>query len=167
VTYIATVLTRSGADWSGRDADLSDVDDLDALADALRDDDVEVALCLLEEDDEYVAVVRVDGDAVEPRVFLSDRRVLESTGVAARLFADALEAAVVSAADDDDEADDEESGRPEVEPVGDEDLLGDLGVSGERLTRLCAQEGMLPSDVIFAVGDDLGASDVLEKVRGV
>ncbi|HEY5334927.1 MAG TPA: hypothetical protein VIJ71_02770 [Mycobacteriales bacterium] len=166
MTYIATVLTRSGPDWSGRDVDLSDVDDLDALADALRDGDDEVALCLLEEDDEYVVIVRVDGDAGEPRVFLSDKRVLESTSVAARLLADALEAAAVPVADDDEE-DEEESGRPEVEPVGDEDLLGDLGVSGERLTRLCAQEGMLPSDVIFAVGEDLGASDVLEKVRGV
>lgn len=167
MSYIATVLTRSGADWSGRDADLSDVDDLDALADVLRDDGVDVALCLIEEDDEYVAVVRVDGDADEPRVFLSDKRVLDSTGVAARLLADALEAAVVSLADDDEEEDDDESGRPEVEPVGDDNLLGDLGVSGERLTSLCAQEGMLPSDVIFAVGDDLGAGDVLEKVRGV
>lgn len=165
MTYIATVLTRSGANWSGRDADLSDVDDLDALVDALRDDQVEVALCLLEEDDEYVAVVRVDGEVGDARVFLSDKRVLDSTGLAARLFSDALEAAVVVA--DEDEDDDEESGRPEVEPVGDEALLDDLGVSGERLTRLCAQEGMLPSDVIFAVGDDLGAGDVLEKVRGV
>ncbi|MGH3049743.1 MAG: tRNA adenosine deaminase-associated protein [Gaiellaceae bacterium] len=166
MTYIATVLTRSGDDWAGRDADLSGVDDVDALADLLRDDAAPVALCLLEEDDEYVAIVRLDFDADDPRVFLSDKRVLEGDGVAARLIADTLEEEAAAFADEEDE-EDEESGRPEVEPAGDEDLLDDLGVSGERLARLCAQEGMLPSDVIFAVAEDLGASDVLEQVRGV
>ncbi|HEX7355000.1 MAG TPA: tRNA adenosine deaminase-associated protein [Mycobacteriales bacterium] len=166
MSYIATVLTRSADHWAGRDADLSDVGDLDALADLLREDGADVALCLLEEDDEYVAIVRVDAEADDPRVFLSDKRVLDATGVAARLFADALEAAVVAVADEDEE-DDEESGRPEVEPVGDDDLLADLGVGAGRLVQLCSQEGMLPSDVIFAVAEDIGASDVLEQVRGV
>lgn len=163
MSYIASVLARSGAAWSGQDLDLSDVDDLDELADRMRDQPGEVAVFLLEEDDEYVAVVRVDRDGDEAQVFLSDRRVLDGSGLAARLFGESLEEDSPVT----DEEDEEESSRPEVEPAGDASLLADLGVDADRLTSLCAEEGMLPSDVIFAVGEHLGAADVLEQVRGV
>jgi hypothetical protein len=32
---------------------------------------------------------------------------------------------------------------------------------------LCAEEGMLPSDVAFAVCERMGCAEVLEQVRGV
>jgi putative tRNA adenosine deaminase-associated protein len=163
VTYIASALQRADDGWTGTDLDLSEVDDLDGLADALRADGT--ALCLLEEDDEYVGIVRVDGDE-DPRVFVSDRRVLEASGLAARLLAATLEAEAEPVEDDEDD-EEEEGGRPEVEPAGDDALLADLGVSADRLLELCAEEGMLPSDVIFAVGEAIGAADVLERVRGV
>lgn len=166
MAYIASVLTRDGRSWTGRDLDLAEVGDLDELVDVLREPAAQVALCFVEEDDEYVAIVRVDGED-DPRVFVSDGRVLAADGVAGRLLADSIEpaAAVPLEADDDDE--DDGAGRPEVEPAGDLALLADLGVSGPRLVELCAAEGMLPSDVIFAVAETLGAADVLEAVRGV
>lgn len=163
MSYIASVLTRTGTAWLGQDLDLSDVEDLDELADRMRDQPGDVAVFLLEEDDEYVAVVRTDRDGGEVQVFLSDRRVLDGTGLAARLFGESLEEEVPVV----DEDDEEESSRPEVEPAGDASLLADLGVGAERLASLCAEEGMLPSDVIFALGEDLGAAEELERVRGV
>ena len=36
---------------------------------------------------------------------------------------------------------------PDADPVGDADLLADLGVPATRLLTLCAHEGMLPSDI--------------------
>lgn len=165
MSYIGSALRRGDRGWSGVDLDLAEVDDFDTLTDVVRDG-VDSALLLLEEDDEYVGIVRVEGDA-DARVFLSDRRVLDADGLAARLFGESLEQDAVVAEATDEEDDEEESGRPEVEPVGDQDLLADLGVSGETLVRLCAEEGMLPSDVIFAVGEAIGAADELERVRGV
>ena len=76
----------------GVELDLSEVEDLDALTDLLRDltgDGPGPALLLLEEDDEHVAVVRVDGGAGsldEARVFLSDRRAVQGSEVAAMLW---------------------------------------------------------------------------------
>ena len=164
MTYIATALRRREHEWEGVDVDLGDVEDLDTLSEVVRDSR-ETAMLLLEEDDEYVGILRIEDDT-DPRVFVSDRRVLEGDGLAARLFGESIEAEVREAPGDDAE-DDEDSGRPEVEPAGDEALLTDLGVSGERLLDLCAEEGMLPSDVIFAVAEAIGAAEVLERVRGV
>lgn len=169
MAYIANVLLRVGSAWTGRDLDLSEVTDLDELTDQLREDDSDITLVFLEEDDEYLAIVRVEDDG-DLRVFVSDGRVLEASGVAGRLLADAVEAATVAAeALDEDSADEEEQdgGRPEVEPAGDDALLADLGLTGPALVELCAEEGMLPSDVIFAVAERIGAAAVLEAVRGV
>jgi putative tRNA adenosine deaminase-associated protein len=163
VTYIASTLARIGDGWEGADLDLSDVQDLDELADRLRESG-SPSLLFLEEDDEYLAIVRVDGDA-EPRVFVSDGRVLVGDGVAGRLLADSIEPVEPEPVDEDE--DDEDSGRPEVEPAGDDAVLADLGVGAEQLVALCAEERMLPSDVIFALAEALGAADVLEEVRGI
>ena len=64
------------------------------LADALRELTGEgpgPALLLLEENDEHLAVVRVDGGVGsldEPRVFLSDRRAVQASDVAKMLWED-------------------------------------------------------------------------------
>jgi len=160
VAHSALVLSRpdaTGGTWSGAEADLAEVEDLDGLADLLREAGAS-ALLLVEEDDEWFGVVRVDGDD-DARVFLSDRRVLVTSGLAARLFADALPAP--TPADDDDE-----SSRPEIEPAGDAELLADLGTTGDRLVELTAEEGLLPADVVAALGEAAGAADVLEELRG-
>ncbi len=157
--HSAIALSRDDSGWTGRDIDLTDVEDLDTLGDELRElSDGTLTLLFLEEDDEYVAVVRVEGDD-DPRVFLSDRRVLDTSELASRLFEDALP--VEPPVDDD-----EESARPAAEPAGDLDLLADVGTPGDALVELCAEEGMLPSDVIAAVAERAGAAEVLDEVRG-
>ena len=140
---------------------MDEFDDLEGLADHLRDlveDGPGPALLLLEEDDEYVAVVRVDGGAalVEPRLFLSDRRAVLADGVAAMLWED----------DGDGDEDEEDEGtRPVAEPVGDAAVLSDLGTSADELVRLCAEEGLLPADVHTALCERAGCLDVLEGLR--
>jgi putative tRNA adenosine deaminase-associated protein len=160
VPYFAAALARTADGWTGQEVDLDEVEDLEALSEQLRDlieDGPGPALLLLDQDDEYVGVVRVDGAAlVEPRVFLSDRRALLAHGVATVLWEQ-----------DDDSADDEddEGTRPVAEPVGDASLLADLGTSGDDLLALCAEEGLLPADVLTELSERAGCLDVLESLR--
>ncbi len=162
--YFAAALSRTEGWWTGEELDLSGIEDLESLADVLRDlagDGPGPALLLLEEDDEHLAVVRVDGGSGsldEPRVFLSDRRAVQASDVARMLWEDA-EAPL----DDDDE--DDEGTRPIAEPVGDAALLSDLGTPAGELLELCAEEGLLPADVLTAVCERAGCDDVLERLR--
>lgn len=190
VEYFATAFVRRTDGWAGQEMDLEGVSDLSTLAERLRelDDAAATALLLIEEDDEYCAIVRVDG-ADDPRVFLSDRRAAATSRIAALLLAE-LELAepggfelppaladdvgdpvadpVADAAED--EADDleldEGTDREEdVEPVGDLDVASDLGLSARELARLCRQEGVLPADVISEVCERAGFLDELERLR--
>lgn len=162
MSYFAAALARTSDGWTGQELDLTDYEDLDGVADALRDvagDGGGVALLLLEEDDEYVAVVRVDGGAgslSEPRVFLSDQRAVLASDVAAMLWAEPEEV---------DEDDDEEESVVLAEAVGETDLLADLGTPAADLIDLCTEEGLLPADVITGIAERAGFLDALEELR--
>ncbi|MCU1624182.1 MAG: hypothetical protein JWL79_3027 [Frankiales bacterium] len=164
MTYFAAALARTADGWTGRELDLRDVEDLESLAEELRDlveeQNAGPALLLLEEDDEYVGVVRVDaGDLDEPRVFLSDRRAVQASDVAAMLWEEAEDETDL---DDDDE---DEGTRPVAEPVGDPALLADLGTSSVVLLELCAEEGLLPADVLTGIAERAGFLEVLDSLR--
>lgn len=175
MTYATAALARVDSAWFGEELDLAEVEDLDGVVELLREvvgEDAETALLFVEEDDEWFAVLRVDADD-EPRVFVSDARVITSSDTAA-LFA---EAAIESSTDDseatddgdedDDEDDDDEGTLADGDPAGDPALLSDLGTPPARLLALCAEEGQLPADVISALCESAGCLDVLEKLRGV
>jgi putative tRNA adenosine deaminase-associated protein len=156
--YFAAVLARVDGSWSGREIDLDDFEDLDGVADALRDlAEGGLALLFLEQDDEYFLIIRVDGDG-DARTFISDVRAIDLFPTAAMIMED--EVPVVRAVDDDDD-----SPRPEGQPAGDSTILADLGLSEERLLRLCGEEGRLPADVITAACEKAGCADVLEEIR--
>jgi putative tRNA adenosine deaminase-associated protein len=174
VTYAAAALARADGAWFGDEIDLEGVEDLDGVVELLREtvgDEATTSLLFVEEDDEWFAVLRVDTDD-EPRVFVSDARVIASSETAA-LFAEAAVEVVADDDDDpddddDDEADDDDEGtRADGDPTGDAGLLTDLGTPAARLLELCAEEGQLPSDVISALCESAGCLDVLEKLRGV
>lgn len=164
--YFAAALVHRDGSWSGHEVDLDDVADLEEVADLLRDlsgDGAGPAVLLLEADEEYVGLVRVDGGAgslSEPRVFLSDRRAVLTSDKARLLWEDDDEPEV-----DLDVDDEEESSRPVVEPAGDPDLLADLGLPADALLQLCAEEGLLPGDVLSAVCERAGCLDALEALR--
>ena len=166
MSYFAAALSRTEQGWTGVELDLDEVEDLEALTDLLRDLTGEgsgPALMLLEEDDEHVAVVRVDGGVGsldEARVFLSDRRAVQGSEVAAMLWEQAE-----PEGDDDDEDDEDEGAPPLAEPVGDIGLLADLGTPADLLLETCAGEGLLPADVLSTLCERAGCLDVLEQVR--
>jgi putative tRNA adenosine deaminase-associated protein len=160
LSYFAAALARTEAGWVGEELDLDDVADLEALTDVLRDltgDGPGPGLLLLEEDDEYVAIVRADGGSsslAEARVFLSDQRAVLQSDVAAMLWEQGPT-----------RGDDDEGTRPVAEPVGEPGLLADLGTSSDELLALCAEEGRLPADVLTEVCERAGCLDALEELR--
>ncbi|MEX2291386.1 MAG: tRNA adenosine deaminase-associated protein [Mycobacteriales bacterium] len=164
MSYCAGALARTGEGWTGEEIELSGIEDVEQLADVLRDltgEGAGPALLLLEEDDEHLAVVRVDGGVGsldEPRVFLSDRRAVLASEVAQLLWED-----TEPPVDDEDEED--EGTRPIAQPVGDQAVLADLGTSAEDLLALCAEEGLLPADVLTAICERAGCDDILEQLR--
>jgi len=161
VSYFAAALARTPAGWTAEELDLDGLTDVDAVADRVRDVDgeAETALLFVEEDDEYVAILRVDADDL--RVFVSDSQAAESYPVAG-IFAGAVEEEPPPP--DDDEEEDEDP--PDSEPVGDADLLADLGTPRRDLIALVTHERTLPSDVISEVCERAGCLDELETLRG-
>lgn len=161
MSYFAAALARTPAGWTAEELDLDGLADVDAVADRVRDVDgeAETALLFVEEDDEYVAILRVDADDL--RVFVSDSQAAESYPVAG-IFAGAVEEEPPPS--DDDEEEDEDP--PDSEPVGDADLLADLGTPRRDLIALVTHERTLPSDVISEVCERAGCLDELETLRG-
>lgn len=154
MSYVATVLARQKDEWTAHEVDLDDAGDIDEVIDVVHavDDAADTAVLFVEEEDEYVAIVRVDGDDGEPRVFLSDALAPDSFALAALLVEG------VDLPSDDDEP-------TEPTPVGMADLLADLGTGEKSLLRLCDQEGVLPSDVVAAVCENAGCLEQLEALR--
>ncbi len=165
--HSAVAMRRTGSEWSAQDVDLEDVETLDDLVDQLDDFDSDateddVTIVFVEEDDEWLGILRVTVDTLrDPRVFLSDSRVIASSTLAEQIFGDALPPLPVE-----EETDEETSGRPDVQPVGDPELLADFGTPGDVLVQLCAEEGALPSDVVATVCERAGCLEQLDALRG-
>ncbi len=164
MTYFAAALSRTDDGWTAREFDLDLYDDLEGLTEDLRELSGEApgpTLLLLEENDEYVGVVRVDGGVGsldEARVFLSDRRAVLASGVSSLLWED-------DGADEVDDDDEDEGILPVAEPVGDSALLADLGTPADALLDLCAEEGLHPADVLTGVAERAGFLEALDSIR--
>jgi len=163
VPVFAAVFFRTADGWTGTEVELADLDGIDDVADAMRDaaaasdGDGTAVVLVAEADDEWFGIVRLD-DADEPRPFLSDLRAVHSHP-AARLF---LESDRLAASDDEIEG----TGQtPYPEPVGDSELLADLGTPGEELLALTQREGVLPADALTTVADRAGFAAALDELR--
>lgn len=158
MSYFAAGLAHTDATWHARELKLDDAETIDDIGDLLRavDEDANTWLLLVEEDDEYIAIMRLTPDG-EPRVFVSDGRATDTFPIAT-LLGDGAERIVPA------DEDDEDLG-PDAEPLGDPDLLADLGTSAGELMALCAHEGTLPLDVTTAVCEKAGCADQLEELR--
>jgi putative tRNA adenosine deaminase-associated protein len=177
VAYFTAVVARAGSAWRARDVELDEAGgDLDGLADVLRSVavDDEPVIAVLEHEDEWFALFRVDGDE-EPRLFVSDLPAASLSGYAellapaadVQLAGDASEPATEAEAEADDEDDDGGSAPVVVTAAwaGDADLLEDLGVSGTALRRLVEQHGEDPAAVLVDVGEQIGFGELLEALR--
>lgn len=174
--YFAALLARTEDGWEASDTELDNVETLADLADLAReaaiDDDTVVAL--VEQEDTWFGVVRVDGED-DPRVFVSNAVAASRSSYGAMLTDELL-------GRDDEEQEDldgltnldgTEDGEPDGEDddapaatgpsvpagaLGDAELLADLGISGKELQTL---EG----DALSVIAEALGCTDVLEAVR--
>lgn len=164
MSYFAAVLTRSAARWRGVEAEIEDCESLSDLGDVLRDRTGDVRLLLIEQDDEYAAIVRLDDDdEVEPRAFLSDGHAADAYPIAALVAEDLVEIG------GDDLAEDLAAEAPPAHdsaPFGDADIVEDLGTSADDLLAMCAHAGTLPVDLLVAVCEKAGFGEVFEDLRG-
>jgi putative tRNA adenosine deaminase-associated protein len=112
--------------------------------------------------------LRLD-DGEDLRVFGSDAAFAEESRLGKLLLGD-IETpvpeidAVIPGGEEDEDAE-RPAADPDVEPVGDADLLADLGVPASRLLVLCAQEGMLPADVTAEICQLIGVGDAVDSLR--
>ena len=172
VSTFAAAVARGKNGWTASELTLTGAADIDEAADRLRDaePDADLSLLFVEADDQYLVILRLD-EGEDLRVFGSDSAYADESRLGALLLADieapALElddlAAPPSGADDDE--DDRPAADPDADPVGDVELLADLGVSSHRLLTLCGLEGMLPADVTAEICQQLGCGDELEELR--
>ena len=147
--YFTAVLARSGRSWAVHDLEVEGTADLKDLAVDLREaggGSDEPVVLLVEREDAWWAVVRVDGEE-DPRVFVSD--VAE---VAASTYAELLDVGV----EDEDPA-------PGT-CGGDLDVLADLGTAPEQLQEMC-EEQLLPMDALATVAEHAGFADILDALR--
>jgi putative tRNA adenosine deaminase-associated protein len=168
------VLTRTKDRWRAVEIDLDDCEGMDDIADVVRDEPGEVRLLVVEQDDEYVALARVDAADDDAHVFLSDGHAADAYALAG-LIAEELEEIADPAeseeSDESDEIDDDLASDVlavaghDSTPLGDASVVEDLGTSATELLGLCAHEGTLPIDVIFAVCEKAGCADEFEAIR--
>ena len=167
MSYFVAAAVRGSTGWSAKEVDLAGVADIEEVADRLRDveSDADVALLFVESDETYLAILRLD-DGEDLRIFGSDAVFAEESRLGTLLLGD-IEAPVPEIDEVVAETDDtiRPPADPDVEPVGDADLLADLGVPAGRLLALCAREGMLPADVTAEVCQAIGAGDAVEELR--
>jgi putative tRNA adenosine deaminase-associated protein len=168
VSTFAAAVARGKNGWTASELDLSGLADIDEVADRLSeaDPDADLSLLFVEADDQYLVIVRLD-ESDDLRVFGSDSAYADESRLGAVLLGDieapALEIDELAAPPPGDE--EEEVADPDADPVGDAEILADLGISAHRLLQLCGQEGMLPSDVTAEICQRLGCGDEVEELR--
>lgn len=180
--YFAALLARTEDGWEASDTELDDVETLSDLADLAREasPDDDTVLVLIEQEDSWFGVVRIDGEE-DPRIFVSDAAAAARSSYGEILLTDellgrdpgddvdldALDLDGTEDGEDEEEDTDEEAvatpsgGSAEAVPhgpVGDAGILDDLGVGEKDLRSLSA-------DAVTEIADALGASEVLETVR--
>ncbi|MEF9523889.1 tRNA adenosine deaminase-associated protein [Streptomyces sp. RB13] len=181
--YFAALLARTEDGWEASDTELDDVETLSDLADLAREasPDEDTVLVLIEQEDAWFGVVRVDGEE-DPRIYVSDAAAAARSSYGEILLTDELlgrepddDGDDLDALDldgtEDGESDDEEdedgggsdaaAGSGEAVPhgpVGDAKVLDDLGVSEKELRSMSG-------DAVGEIAEALGALDVLETVR--
>lgn len=154
------VLSRSGSDWMASEVDAVECESITDLADLARDHPGPMRLMLVEQDDEYAAIVRVDDDDDDPRAFLSDGHAADAYPLAAAIAEDLDEIGEDALSDDEDAPPAHDSA-----PFGDAEIVEDMGTSPADLLAMCAQEGMLPIDLLVAVCEKAGCADQFDQLR--
>ncbi|MFJ7337960.1 hypothetical protein ACIQU3_09750 [Streptomyces sp. NPDC101110] len=178
--YFAALLARTEDGWEASDTELDDVETLSDLADLAREasPDEDTVLVLIEQEDAWFGVVRVDGEE-DPRIYVSDAAAAARSSYGEILLTDELlgrdpddgddldaldlDGTEDGESDEDDDAEDGAGAAGSAEsvphgPVGDALILDDLGVSEKELR-------LMSTDAVTEIAESLGASETLETVR--
>ncbi len=183
--YFAALLARTEDGWEASDTELDDVETLSDLADLAREasPDEDTVLVLIEQEDAWFGVVRVDGEE-DPRIYVSDAAAAARSSYGEILLTDELLGRDpgddgdgledldldLDGTEDGESDDDEDDGDGTATaaatgdsavphgPVGDAEVLDDLGVSEKELRSMSG-------DAVGEIAEALGASEVLETVR--
>ncbi|MGI5426925.1 hypothetical protein [Streptomyces sp. CA-179760] len=181
--YFAALLARTEDGWKASDTELDDVETLSDLADLARESspDEDTVLVLIEQEDAWFGVVRLDGED-DPRIYVSDAAAAARSSYGEILLTDELLGRDPDAGDDLDalDLDGTEDGEPDEDededeadggdgatgsadavphgPVGDPQILDDLGVSEKELR-------LMSTEAVTEIAESLGASETLETVR--
>ncbi|GGW52115.1 hypothetical protein GCM10010503_31370 [Streptomyces lucensis JCM 4490] len=176
--YFAALLARTEDGWEASDTELDDVETLSDLADLAREasPDEDTVLVLIEQEDAWFGVVRVDGED-DPRIYVSDAAAAARSAYGELLLTDELlgrepgaddgpdlDALNLDGTEDGESEDDKEEEGAAADavphsPVGDREILDDLGIGEKELRALDAD------DALSSIAEALGASEVLETVR--
>ncbi|MEE1762992.1 hypothetical protein ACF090_00655 [Streptomyces sp. NPDC014892] len=173
--YFAALLARTEDGWEASDTELDDVETLSDLADLAREasPDDDTVLVLIEQEDAWFGVVRIDGEE-DPRIYVSDAAAAARSSYGEILLTDELlgrepgdddpdldSLDLDGTEDGEPDDDDDDTGAEAVphSPVGDTEILDDLGVGEKELRALDAD------DALNSIAEALGASEVLETVR--
>jgi putative tRNA adenosine deaminase-associated protein len=174
VSHFAAAVVRGPSGWAATELDLSDAADVEDVADRLRDADLtaSVSLLFVESDDSYLAILRLD-EGEDLRVFGSDSAFVEDSRLGKLLLGDLTMGGTVEPvlepvdvlAEDEESEEERPAADPTANPIGDADLLADLGVSAHYLLELCATDGLLPADITYEICQTLGCADEVEEIR--
>jgi putative tRNA adenosine deaminase-associated protein len=159
VSYFAAVLSRRGSQWQAHEISLDECESVDDIADAVRDVPGDIRLLVVEQDDEYALLARVDDDD-QARAFLSDGHAADVYPLAAVVVDELDEIGGDELADDGDAPPAHDS-----MPFGDPAVVEDLGLPASELLALCAHPGTLPIDLIAAVCETVGCGEAFDAVR--
>lgn len=163
MSHFAAVLARTDDRWLVAEIDLTGCESVVDIADCARDYPGELRIVLVEQDDEYAAIVRVDDDDEEPRAFLSDGHSADAYPMAAIVAEDLDEIGEDEVTDDGILSDAPPA--HDSAPFGDAAIVEDLGTSAADLLAMCAHEGTLPMDVLVAICEKAGCGEAFDDLR--
>jgi putative tRNA adenosine deaminase-associated protein len=177
--YFAALLARTEDGWEASDTELDDVETLSDLTDLAREASVDedTVLVFIEQEDAWFGILRVEGED-DPRIYVSDAASAARSSYGEILIdeliggddedpADELDSLDLDGTEDGepDEEDEEADDTPVTSgesapagPLGDHEILADLGLSEKDLLAL-------ETDAMAEIAEALGAAEVLETVR--
>lgn len=181
--YFAALLARTEDGWHASEPDLDNVETLADLSDLARaaGDEEETVLVFIEQEDAWFGVIRLDGEE-DPRIYVSDAAAAARSSYGEFLLTDEVlgrdrdpedldDLVDLDGTEDGDSDDTDEDGvagpsedHVPTGPLGDTDLLADLGMSTKELLALSG-DGALTGEALGEIAEALGCADVLEAVR--
>lgn len=149
MAHFSAVFAKAENGWIGMEVDLTEAAGPDDIVDLMREAAVEAGadtvVLLVERDDDWFAVARIDEES-DARIFLSDSRSVLTSEPAAVLYE------TIGHGEE-----------PTADPSGDPDLLEDLGAEGPFLSAL--SDSSPAGDALLAIAERVGFGEEYERLR--